>query len=131
MNVKRLLKVKKAILDNPKKVNMDTWIGVSNVDLQHQPKELKSSECQTTGCIAGWTCANFSKKKFFDDPAEIQYEANYVLEIDRGDISDELFFLDCWPISLRVRLDGASTSEEYVQVIADRIDAFIEEYGDQ
>ena len=150
MNVELLRRVQKAILKEPKRVDMGQWI---RTNLFGPKPGAGFPECGTVGCIFGWaeTLAKFKSLRI--QPGTIYKRAQGVREevchlthpeiASRGarlldvtiDQAGGLFlgFLannfrwGNWPEDLRDRLDEYEPgTEEYAQVVSDAIDRFIQ-----
>lgn len=124
MNVERLLAVKQVILDHPENVNMGTYVrgGLSG---------LRNFKCGTTGCIAGWGVALFSKIENLPD--QIPNFFNKGVEIfGLSELQAGYLFAPWWGRAAGARLQSLwywKSSKEYAQAIADHIDAFMLKYG--
>jgi hypothetical protein len=136
MNVELLRKIQAHILAEPKRVWMGTWCmfgelgecvpvhdGVDD-DGFTELLEIEMPSCGTVACISGWAALLSG------------YTGAYT-QADRGDLlgidpqrADRLFYSSSWPEDLRDRLElAAPQSQEYAQIVADRIDVFIKTKG--
>lgn len=125
-----LMAVKRVILAEPKRVNMDLWL-----DKHVTPENSGDSApaCGTVGCIAGWCKAVMGRRL----PAHVVTHRLLGFKMEHNEWGSEedhstmrtLFYPESWPTLLRQRL-GLLTpgTARYAQVVADRIDAFIAEH---
>lgn len=132
MNVKLLRQVKRAILAHPTQVRMDTLFS------HFSPVHSKVGGCGTAGCIAGWATFLVDKKKSKNPKAytldkasrrssdNIAKARRALCLADFGQLQS-LFYLEGWPDQFANALGKAKTAKQYAQVVADRIDDFIEE----
>lgn len=92
----------------------DTYLDDSG---KRQPFE----ECGTAACIAGWTCllAGVGAR-------EVEGKAMNILGLD-GYLSEQLFYVPCWPTKLRDSYQEATSPGERAAIAAARIDLFIKE----
>jgi hypothetical protein len=123
MNVSLLLRVKEAILEDPKHFDMGDFFTPAN-------------GCETAGCIAGWAIA-LGHDTDLGDAAEIA--DNYPLGVQRMAVDTLhisntqgriLFYVAHWPADLRIAWHDAKSSASEARVAARRIDLFIESGGD-
>ena len=107
---------------------MNWWVQKANVF--HVPVE----RCGTAGCIAGWAVALHRRKlqgKIFKGigSSKVCRNAGKILgfdeEVDTSS-SDKLFITCEWPITWRTKLRRAKTPQQYANVVADRIEYFLE-----
>lgn len=129
LNIELLQKVKKHILEEPKRLAMIHWT------LRGLPGQFLTSEgwgeigervfppCGTVGCIAGWTCMLSGMASGTRSSAE------ELLEISRFE-SDSLFMVEDWPEPIRTQYMHATTPELRAKLAAKRIDLFIEGHKD-
>lgn len=119
MNVKLLNQVANAILDEPTRFDMSTWVEYST-----------SSTCGTTACIAGHAVAiarefpSLKSVKSMDDGDMLAVVVAARWLIDSPNCS-ALFHVDEWPTEFRHELYDTNTPEEYADVGFWRIQAFI------
>ncbi len=143
MNTRLLKKVRDKILENPTQVNMDHWYGWYN------PSETEIKGCGTAGCICGWAVALQDKKTLAEENEAVKSKtpemgystfAKLMEKLGREALgltksqANRLFYVETdgsakWPIDLAEALDGSTNPESYAQVVADRIDRFIETKG--
>lgn len=134
MNVELLLKVKEAILEEPKRIDMDTWAN-----------EDETVPCGTVGCIYGWGQAlatglrgiavwDFIKKdpsykNIFGVDIPTSPQAPFDLTFAQA---QRLYYVNHWPARFRAALNRhLEQTPEYAQVVADRIDHFIKTGGEE
>ncbi len=129
MNVELLLEVKKAILEEPLRIDMDTW---ANQDL--------AVPCGTVGCIYGWGQAlqtglrgvdlwNYIRDTVIDCAGSRVGPSENPFEITNEQAS-RLYFWEKWPLEYKNRLKVLfEQTPGYAQVVADRIDHFIATEG--
>lgn len=127
MNVRLLRRVKKAILDEPKRLDMGDWIYTYEGG-------LSAPKCGTVACIAGWATllavgsikdVKATAKELRRTQAIISQEGMLALGIQSFD-ADRLFYVDKWPEPYRTAYGTARTAQERADVTAGRIDQFIE-----
>lgn len=128
MNVKLLRKVQKHILEEPRRINMNTVI--SYVD----PSDKESPPCGTVGCIAGWT--NILSR----NPDGYMYDAAAALDLNPAQkrrLFTEPFYTGkkkfpadtTWPAKFAARYEKAKTAKTRAKVTSERIDHFIKTKG--
>lgn len=127
MNVKLLRKVKKHILEEPKRLQMGSYIRVKG----KMPLDRPWPKCGTAGCIAGWACILSAKKgtdpyELYTDTA-VGAEAQELLGItfyERHRLFEPIF----WPMQFTAGLadDGKAKT---AKVAAARIEHFIKTEG--
>jgi hypothetical protein len=119
MNVELLEKVKKHILAEPKRINMNNWC-------YKKPKSRGGPACGTVGCIAGWTVLLSHPKKEWSHWTEVgknKFDHHVQSEAIRllGITVDQSNYLFCaWGIT------GRPHTKPYAKKVASRIDALIE-----
>jgi hypothetical protein len=124
MNVKLLRRVKKHILEEPRRLCM-AWYVIKKSEDKKLIAGRPFAKCNTAACIAGWT---LELNKIEVNP----YESEHIRACKLLDISyDEglrLFEPSSWPLKFRDgrRDDG---TEETAQVAAARIEHFIKTKG--
>lgn len=129
--VRLLRRVKKHILEEPRRLDMSDWVETSKV-----------SPCGTTACIAGWTLLlklppkerravlvepdAYVKRDMLTagERAMFLEHAENALELDRCQ-SMRLFYDDNWPKGFDRAFDKACSRKARAQVTADRIEHFI------
>lgn len=122
MNVKLLRKVKKHILEEPKRLNMyEGLIADSSVP------------CGTAGCIAGWACVLDARisvpKAGFEPWGTISRQAKDALGL-ADDQAFRLFRSWMWPDKFASDFDEADKATQ-AKVTAARIDHFIKTNGEE
>lgn len=129
LNVKLLRKIKKHILEKPRRFLMRTWLVQRSgfrptfyADDLYQ--EQKFEKCGTAACIAGWTCL---LAKAPVDTDTIQTDAADILGIGRI-VASQLFYVDHWPSELSDSYETAKTPRKRAEIAAKRIDLFIKEH---
>lgn len=149
INVKLLLAVKRAILEEPRRINMD--ISIKRKTTGAAPR------CGTVGCIAGWALVldALSKRphkamtrpvmgevlrgldKAWDSSVLPNAEELLRLTVSQA---DRLFYVWNWPASLRIPYraaqfeqhpDTVKDHEAAARITARRIDLFIQTEGRQ
>jgi hypothetical protein len=134
MNVKLLRRIQAHILAEPKRVWMGIWckFGESGAHVYIDDDfddsggllEIEMPSCGTVACISGWA-ALLSGARGIDE----QIGRWDLLGID-AQRADRLFYSSLWPEDLRDKLELAEPqSQEYAQIVADRIDVFIKTKG--
>ncbi len=135
MNIKLLRAVKRAILAEPKRLNMHTC-------MLHR-RGRGAPRCGTVGCIAGWALLIDNRKRG-QTFAQVERRLNFgvlgewhthfgplareLLGLTRRQAS-QLFLLEGWPTSLRRAYDRAPTFQGRAVACAERIDLFIKTEG--
>jgi hypothetical protein len=131
MNVKLLRKVKKHILEEPRRLAMGYFVqrkdGLTQTVFESEARdgdEYPFAKCGTAACIAGWTVL------LTDQTQEWQIEQNAIrlLEID-GREAQRLFYVHSWPEKLRNKYHNLKTPAARANVAARRIDHFIKTNG--
>lgn len=136
MNIELLEKVRKHILEEPKRVNMKEWLinsHINDFEIKRLKKINKAPKCNTVGCIAGWAQQLCSKKKLhsFD-----RCKAKNLLELDINE-ADRLFLLkkmtmnnNHWPFHFEDELKKHTPgTRAYARIVAKRIKHFINTEG--
>lgn len=123
-NIKLLEKVKKHILEEPRRLNMSS--GIKKVQKRKVP-------CGTIGCIAGWSVLLSKSLLELTKDLEIDEEKGWMpIEQDAQEllgISDlqkgNLFYLHNWPSKFQLTYKRAKTANGRARATAKRIDYFI------
>ncbi len=112
-------KIEAAILEEPKRINMNDWA--------FDPDTFKRRDlpaCKTVGCIAGWACAiglRLKGKKLWDRLPKLSAAATKLLALDAYE-RDTLFLSGDWPIEWQEKLNTRATgTKAYAQVVVDYI----------
>jgi hypothetical protein len=127
LNVKLLRKVKKHILEEPRRFfmwgvhqtgrpNKDTY----KADGSHG--RVKFPSCGTAACIAGWTCLLGGEK----DNVSMSV-ANQLLGVG-GIATASLYNANYWPAPLASQFRTAKTPLQRAKIAAKRINLFIREH---
>ena len=119
LNVELLQRVKAHILEEPRRLEMYTWIDAA-------PEHPDAPPCGAVACIAGWTCILAGDP----EPISTRRRAMDLLGLDFLH-SEVLFFVDHWPADLARKHKAAWTNEARAAAAAERIDRFIAEHGEQ
>lgn len=146
--IELLKKVKKHILAEPRRLDMDTM-----------GEESDEAPCGTVACIGGWACVlNYKRPRIYYDFCGYLYVGNEMASWERArrilDLSEEeaeLLFTEpkeaeaytearnngddraplCWPLSLARRYMEAKTPRGRANASAKRIDLFIASGGEK
>ena len=141
MNVELLEKVKRHILEEPRRVEMCEALGPS-----------RKAPCGTIGCLAGWGLVvddpdyEAAIRKWglapwgYDwqmpvglDPEDEERESVFWSAARKYELTERqarrLFHVECWPEGWAEELDEAGRPEEYAAVVVARVDAFIASGG--
>ena len=121
MNVKLLRRVKKHILEEPRRFAMGTWqsygepkteaaIGLSWNARNPYENEQKFPECGTIACIGGWA-------EYFEHNSQIR------------EWGGKLISASLWPDKFYTRYAKAKTARTRAKIAAERIDHFIATKG--
>lgn len=131
MNVKLLQEVARQILASPAQLNMSMWFVVTDpcgdrlehgsASIARNPALSPVSNCQTTACIAGWTCALRPELVQGPDAASA---AQRLLGLDMSQ-SQRLFYKGSWPNRFVVNYDTSPSPAARARVTAERIEHFI------
>jgi hypothetical protein len=133
MNVKLLREVKRHILEEPRRLNMNSYGYL--VDGPDAPA------CKTVGCIAGWSGLlsqghlTAETGSSFMDP-EVAREALKLTENQADRLFTEPWVAlggekrgHCWPIKFAKRFEAATSEIQKAKVTAARIEHFIKTKG--
>ncbi len=139
LNVDLLRKVQAAILEEPKRVNMDLWA----FPIEWQVESGQNPPCNTVGCVAGWSIALEKNLRGNDLATEFSIE-HQAIKLLLGvtepasahyGIMGKLFYISSWPTEFRARMQRWNGSHvvdpgtpEYAQIVSDRIDGFIDSF---
>jgi hypothetical protein len=118
VNIALLEAVKEQILREPDRVLMHDWLSGTG----HSHDLL--TDCQTAGCIAGWTCALGQAHSAIS----VRSDAIRLLDIDSQQ-AGRLFVVGGWPTSLATGYSSTGNRKERAAIIAARIDLFISSGG--
>lgn len=124
MNVELLREVQKVILEEPKRFDMRTFA------YRMDPKEERSPQCGTIGCIAGW--AVILTHKIPRKPNAQMPNIGRPHGAEALDLTDvealRLFYVEEWPdkFSVAYKADGSKKS---AKVAVARINHFIKTKG--
>lgn len=134
MNIELLLKVREAILLEPKRLDMWNWLGTaSKRDNPDGPK------CGTIGCISGWACVLKEKEarglKTFRGAARRllnDVTIGLLAGADALDLTNrqagDLFVPSSWPTDLGL-CGTVEGTPKHAEVVAKGIDRFIAKGG--
>jgi len=140
--IRLLRKVQKHILEEPRRMNMETWLrtriqgkryfafrgfGVNRAENPATPP------CGTAGCIAGWvmmlTPMKPEERSYIINVGNAAHSAQEKLGLDYYQGS-RLFLPSDWPEPYKSKLAKAKIgTKKYAQVVSDRIDYFIQTDG--
>lgn len=115
MNVRLLRKVKKHILEEPRRFQMS--------------EGLRFADEGTVGCIAGWTCVLGDRKVDWSertDWTDVRDRARALIGIENHTV---LFRVSCWPEPFSTRYVNAKTTRTRAKIAAERIEHFIKTKG--
>jgi hypothetical protein len=129
MNVKLLRKVKKHILEEPKRFIMGDWVVRKEYPDQQlfddDGKPRTFAKCGTAACIAGWTML-LSKV----DPDKVDsYSGAASKLLGLKERFSPLFYTDQWPAKYEDAYVNAKTPAGRARVAARRIEHFIKTNG--
>lgn len=131
LNTKLLRKVKKHILEEPKRLAMIHWSkrGLPGTQLKSEGWGEEPTRtfppCGTVGCIAGWACMLSGMY------SGSSYEGGDLLGIpDSTSLRNSLFIVEDWPEPIRSEYICATTPERRAKLAAKRINLFIKEHKD-
>jgi hypothetical protein len=136
VNIELLRRVQAHILAEPKRMYMFAWlIGPSQFDDEghynngQNGDTLNAPACKTVACIRGWAYQLTNTSLPLGEYYCYYSSSDPILELTREQC-DRLFFVTCWSAEFQDRLDATQLqSQEYAQVVSDRIDRFIETEG--
>ena len=132
LNVELLQKVKAAILEDPRRLDMCEWVS------EHPDPEMCTTEvhwlaedqippCGTVACIAGWAAVLAGHRLFSLDAVR----AALVGDDGYAPLND-LFYVGHWPYDLAERYANAEAGGDragMAAAAAERIDRFVAEHG--
>lgn len=116
MNTKLLRKIKKHILEEPKRLRMWGWVSKS-----------RRSPCGTAACIGGWAVILSGKYSQEMNSDDIRKKAQRLLGF-RGMKAARLFGPDFWPDQFHAGISG-NGKKRTAEVAAKRIEHFIKTDG--
>ena len=147
MNVDLLREVKRAILEEPKRLCMSIWLTHASL-LRNYPSasghvavaKHTPPACGTVGCIAGWTTVIAQQKEHPDQLArnlvhstlrKATVEDYAITALDLSHQSAvKLFFTTDWPLEFQEALaETRPGTRAYARVVARRIEHFIKTDG--
>lgn len=134
-----LNKVKKHVLEEPKRLNMGDWGRTSGTD-----NCVEFPACRTQGCIAGWTIF-LTKPKIWKNMLEGAKSSGHTEYLDSNvhepsllakDIlgldseqKTRLFYAEGWPQKFDIAYQKTNTYKTRAAITAKRIDHFIATNG--
>jgi hypothetical protein len=146
MNIELLQRVKQHILDEPRRLNMGTWVSTVRKTVPaftgvYGRGEADLPPCGTVACVAGWAVllSRFNGKP--EEYAAFIRERNTLSpdgltsSIGQEELGlspsqmETLFYVGRWPERFRVAHEQAEEAADYqamAQITADRIDYLIE-----
>lgn len=131
LNVKLLREIQKEILEEPKRLDMGTWLHKYE---KHRISDLEFvPPCGTVGCIAGWAKVLSERAGVVFTEYGTSLNACIALDIEEED-ARELFFTDFWSFDLESRYYVANDAKDYTEkakVTCEAIDRFIEKHTQQ
>lgn len=135
MNVTLLQQVKKVVLAEPRRLDMDVWMD------NRIHGAMKNPRCGTIGCIAGWATvlavpskesyskrADAASRQEEETKEDTQLCGQKALGLTNSQ-ADRLFYVEDWPTELQEAYDAATTAAARAKVTAARIDLFVESEG--
>lgn len=125
MNVRLLRRIAKAIVENPRQFDMDTFHkskGYGSACVLADIPEKEQHSCNTTHCIAGFAQILSSKSDYKMDAA---LDARRLLDIDHV-AAARLFYCDAWPEQFRGKKEVWKPTRKQA---FDRIEHFIKTGG--
>lgn len=125
MNVKLLRRIKKHILEEPKRLEMGVFCehGEPGEYLISDGIETEFAKCGTAACIAGWASILSG-----NDQEHPETFATRVLELKFGQAA-RLFYVDKWPKKFATPYENAKNKTQQAKVASARIDHFIATKG--
>jgi len=135
MNTKLLLEVRKLILEEPRRFNMDYFAATD--EFYPHVVHRQTPPCGTVACIAGWATIEHARAEGRSD-LSVDFlngigrrTGAQALGLDEAQ-SSRLFFTEEWPDDLAVEYRDAYLQRDYAlaaEVAARRIDRFIKTDG--
>ncbi len=120
---KLVAKVNEAILDEPRRMNMDRF-----VFRKDEVEAMKQDPpCGTVACYAGWTVALAKKwdyKKLWEHRNEIEFEAGKLLGLPSTDgvTDNSLFYVNQWPTAVQDKLLSTEPgTKQYAKIVVDYV----------
>lgn len=122
--VRLLRRVKKHILEEPKRLYMRDWA--------HLKSGAGAPKCGTVGCIAGWAHLLTHKKEIGTSQVDDIHEG-YGMDALNVDSTQavRLFYVSGWPEKFEQRYLRAKTRKQEAKVAAERIEHFIKTHGEE
>lgn len=147
MNIELLQRVRQHILDEPRRLNMGTWVSTVGKTVPafagvYGRDEADLPPCGTVACVAGWAVL---LSRFNGKPEEYAafirerpslFPDGLTSSIGQEELGlspsqmETLFYVGRWPERFRVAHEQAEENGDYqamAQITADRIDYLIEE----
>lgn len=130
MNTKLLRKIKKHILEEPKRFVMHSLIltkdhGYTDTYTDDANKTTKFAACGTAACIAGWATILSGKK---EGEVDVWDFGSKVLELNNIQTLN-LFDDDSWPQNFGRAFHSSKSRKKRAEIAADRIEHFIKTKG--
>lgn len=135
VNVRKLRKLQKWILAEPRRFHMAYWA----VGINHRLAQRQKPPCGTVACLAGNAClmegwkfkpdSEGKNDLYLDKPnADIPDEASRILGLNTAE-QMVLFHVDNWPATFYQEYNNAASPAEAAEITAKRIDHFIKTKG--
>lgn len=138
INVRLLHRIQQHILEEPKRLDMGTFIeriAIERIAAEEEdyPEDYakKFPTCGTIGCIAGWAVTLSSKEGREVPYADIPAKAKRLLGLTPIQ-ADRLFYASSWPNPLAYKIDNSNPqTKAHAKLTAKRIDRFIASKGEE
>lgn len=130
MNVKLLRKIKKHILEEPRRFLMRTFMVRKNEVIgktfnSDSYQQIPFAKCGTAACIGGWAVL---LSDGMDAPiGSVRERASQLLGLSPNDMHSEVYEVDFWPEEFSVAYRGAKTQRARATVAAKFIDHLIKQ----
>jgi hypothetical protein len=138
MNVELLRKVKEHILEEPRRLIMNSWrvlangMDKSSLARKAGPNSFRGdggevvefANCGTAACISGWACIITGQKRVRD----FKSRGRKILDLNEHQ-AERLFLPDSWPNEFYRAYEHANSQKERAKIAAARIDHFIATKG--
>lgn len=124
VNKELFLRVKEHILEEPLRVHMGYW----KIGIESGNRITAWPKCNTVGCIMGWGQI-LTGASPIRDSYDIKAHISQGMELFgiKMNQAEKLFMVTDWPREYKERIEVEDNqTKEYAQVVADRIDYFLE-----
>ena len=125
LNIEMLQRIKKLILEEPRRLEMDSWGYI--VPKEQAVLDEKLPPCGTVGCIAGWAnILDEIDRGIAPDHICINHQRHAARILGLDDSGDNVFCQDKWPEPFATKYALVRTKEGKAKVTAEYIDHLCE-----